>query len=374
MRQKTIDQKDDLIVKVKNLKKTIDEQATEIENLKDREFGTDEEKIKELKSKLESQNIDLSNIIAEKEEEIDAKTLNVANLKKDVDKLRKENKSLKKKMETKEKNLDEALESRYKLLQDLEEMTEQKRIQEEEKEATQIALEGREKSFKKAQNDLEAKLVELGIKKSDFETESLNLLSETTQTVNNLNESQDMFEETQQQAQPLIDQISDSESGSDSEDSGNNSKIEMTEIDDGEEEFTTVVEDSDDENIDNKKENADNEDDNIINKEGNVINKEDETNSVINKQSKENEEENEDKIEEEDEGKNYDEKELFLASDEEYENENFDVGIYTVKNYSKPDISIVKDVNVPSSIKNKLFQPSSVSIKQKVVFVAVGTG
>ena len=276
-------------------------------------------------------------------------------------------------METKEKNLDEALESRYKLLQDLEEMTEQKRIQEEEKEATQIALEGREKSFKKAQNDLEAKLVELGIKKSDFEIESLNLLSETTQTMNNLNELQDMFEETQQQAQPLIDQISDSESGSDSEDSGNNSKIEMTEIDDGEEESTTVVEDSDDENIDNKKENADNEDDNII-KEGNVINKEDETNSVINKQSKENEEENEDEIEEEDEGKNDDEKELFLASDQEFEDKNFDVGIYTVKNYSKPDISIVKDVNVPSSIKNKLFQPSSVSIKQKVVFVAVGTG
>ena len=236
-------------------------------------------------------------------------------------------------METKEKNLDEALESRYKLLQDLEEMTEQKRIQEEEKEATQIALEGREKSFKKAQNDLEAKLVELGIKKSDFEIESLNLLSETTQTVNNLNELQDMFEETQQQAQPLIDQISDSESGSDSEDSGNNSKIEMTEIDDGEEESTTVVEDSDDENIDNKKENADNEDDNII-KEGNVINKEDETNSVINKQSKENEEENEDEIEEEDEGKNDDEKELVLASDEEFEDKNFDVGIYTVKNYS----------------------------------------
>ena len=168
-----------------------------------------------------------------------------------------------------------------------------------------------------------------------------------------------MFEETQQQAQPLIDQIYNSESGSDSEDSGNNSKIEMTEIDDGEEESTTVVEDSDDENIDNKKENADNEDDNIINKEGNVINKEDETNSVLNKQSKE----KEDKIEEEDEGKNDDEKELFLASDEEFEAENFDVGIYTVKNYSKPDISIVKDVNVPSSIKNKLFQPSSVSIK-----------
>ena len=86
-----------------------------------------------------SQNINLSNIIAENEEEIDAKTLNVANLKKDVDKLRKEKKSVKKKMETKENNLDEALQSRYKLLQDIEEMTEQKRIQEEEKEATQIA-------------------------------------------------------------------------------------------------------------------------------------------------------------------------------------------------------------------------------------------
>ena len=377
LRQKTIEQKDDLIAKVKKYQKIIDEKDKEIENLKDREFVTTKDDIKELKVKYESENIDLSNVIAKKEEEFEAESMKTEGLKKDVEKLSKEreelkakNKSLKKQVEKVKKKYEVEIESKSRLLENLEEMTKQKDEQEGEKEVALNALEEREKNFKKAKEEMDSKLVELGIDKTTFDTESMSLLSETKSTVDKLNESIDMFEPTQHQAQTIIDKVSDDESGSDDDDSHHeeNTEESITEPK-GEEDGVKEIDKS---NV-------------FTHEKGNDVDSQSDGISGEEEEAEIEVEESDEHIEEDDEDKEVIEKvkddiddqnrsEYILPSDEEFEEENFNVGIFTVKNYSNEDISIAKNIKVPANIKNKLFQPASISINQKAVFVAVGTG
>ena len=63
-----------------------------------------------------------------------------------------------------------------------------------------------------------------------------------------------------------------------------------------------------------------------------------------------------------------------LGSDVEFEDENITVGNYVIKNYRNPRDCIAKGVEIPEPFRKKMFKPSAVSLNNKVVFMATGTG
>ena len=66
---------------------------------------------------------------------------------------------------------------------------------------------------------------------------------------------------------------------------------------------------------------------------------------------------------------------LFLPSDEEWEDKNFKVGKYIVKNYYNPKATTRSEgLQVPEDIATDLFKPSIVSLNNLLVFVALGSG